>query len=202
MVVEIGGWFSGGGGRVLLLTNTGWEIMGDPFHFFFIELLDSGNQFFRWNWISKSVFDIIFIMGGKLSFGMIFGLVIVHWSISFNPFFHRSGFKILSFQIISRFWVEKKFGIYASEYIFWVAKLLIWLSLVHAWNSDSFFGQGGWTYLKSGFKGEFSVRSFYEVLQGYHNHEVCWKWRWNKLVSLRVSVFCWLAKLQKISNHG
>lgn len=46
-----------------------------------------------------------------------------------------------------------------------------------------------------GLKGGFSVRSFYAVLLSLKEKIVDSKWCWNKPVSLKVQVFCWLARL-------
>lgn len=45
---------------------------------------------------------------------------------------------------------------------------------------------------------KFSVKSFYKVLSRSQGSEDCWRKFWNKLVSPRVLVFCWLVRKRKI----
>lgn len=47
-------------------------------------------------------------------------------------------------------------------------------------------------------KGHFSVRSFYNVLIGKQAIVPCWKVYWHTLIPLRVGVFYWVVRLQKI----
>lgn len=47
-------------------------------------------------------------------------------------------------------------------------------------------------------KGQFSMKSFCEVLQGAYLKEEGWQQNWNKLVAPRILAFCRLARLQKI----
>lgn len=47
-------------------------------------------------------------------------------------------------------------------------------------------------------KGKFSVKLFYKVLSRSQGRENCWRKFWNKLVSPRVLVFCWLVRKRKI----
>lgn len=47
-------------------------------------------------------------------------------------------------------------------------------------------------------KGQYLVKSFYDVLHGDNAVIADWKSAWNKLVPPKTAVFCWLARLQKI----
>lgn len=45
--------------------------------------------------------------------------------------------------------------------------------------------------------GQFSIRSFYDVLIGEQAIVLAWKYYRNKLVPPRVAIFCWVARVQK-----
>lgn len=47
-------------------------------------------------------------------------------------------------------------------------------------------------------KGQFLVKSFYNVLTGADVRMVDWRHFWNSFIPPRVLAFCWVASLQKI----